>query len=94
MFFYPSDSALAAGQAWWKRAHERNRDTSGEERSKFVSTNYEDGGAGIKAMGEAGSAFSDLANRADGSYDRLGEISIPVFVAQGHDDFMIPTYNS
>lgn len=94
IFFHPSDTSQAAGQAWWKRVHERNKSTSGEERSKLVSTNYEDGGAGLKAMGAAGEAWNDQSKRADASYDRLGEIAIPTFIAQGQDDFMIPTRNS
>ena len=94
LFFHPSATSQAAGQAWWKRAHERDKSTSGEERSQFVSTNYADGGAGIKAMGAAGQASNDPSKRADASYDRLGELKMPVFIAQGLDDFMMPTANS
>lgn len=91
LFFYPSPTSQAAGRAWWSRVHERNESTSGEPRSEVVSYQYADGGAGVKAMVAASQAFKSPEKRADGSYDRLGEIRIPVFVANGKDDFMIPT---
>lgn len=91
LFFYPSEISQAAGRAWWDRVQERNESTSGEPRSEVVSYKYADGGAGIKAMVAAGQTFKDTGSRADGSYDRLDEIEIPVFVANGKDDFMIPT---
>jgi pimeloyl-ACP methyl ester carboxylesterase len=94
LFFHPSKTSQEAGQAWWKRVHERDQSTSGEERTQFVSTNYADGGAGFKAMAAAGKAWNEPSKRADGSYDRLGELKMPVFIAQGLDDFMIPTINS
>lgn len=94
LFFYPSATSQEAGRAWWKRVHERNQSTSGEERSELVSTNYADGGAGLKAMIGAGQAFNDPSKRADASYDRLEELKMRVFIGQGHEDFMIPTVNS
>jgi pimeloyl-ACP methyl ester carboxylesterase len=94
LFFYPSRTSQAAGQAWWKRVYERDHSTSGEERSQFVSTHFDDGGAGLKAMAAAGQAWNDQSKRADASYDRLGELKMPIFIAQGLDDFMIPTINS
>lgn len=94
LFFAPSDSSQAAGQAYWKRVNERTESTSGEKRSEFVSWNYTDGGAGVQAMVAAGQAFMDPSNAAAGSLDRLGELKMPVFIGQGHDDFMIPTPNS
>lgn len=94
LFFDPSETSQAAGKAWWLRIMERNEQSSGEERSKLVSEGYADGGAGVKAMSTAGRAFSDPANRVEGSYDRLCQIKVPVFIGQGKDDFMIPTQNS
>jgi pimeloyl-ACP methyl ester carboxylesterase len=94
LFFAPSETSQAAGQAYWMRVNERDESTSGEKRSSFVSTDYADGGAGIQAMVAAGQAFMDPTQSAEGAFDRLGEIKIPVFIAQGHDDFMIPTSNS
>lgn len=94
IFFYPSETSQAAGRAWWKRVHERNESTSGEPRSNVVSWQYADQGAGLKAMSAAGAAFGNRAKADEGSFDRLAEINIPVFIAQGKDDYMIPTHNS
>lgn len=91
LFFALSETSQAAGRAWWARVHERNESTSGEPRSEVVSHKFADGGAGVMAMVAAGQAFKSPDQRAQGSYDRLGEIGIPVFVANGKDDFMIPT---
>ena len=91
LFFDPSPTSQAAGRAWWDRVHERNESTSGEPRSEVVSYKYADDGAAVKAMVAAGQAFTSPHGRAEGSYDRLSEIAIPVFVANGKDDFMIPT---
>ncbi|KAH7225192.1 hydrolase [Fusarium oxysporum] len=35
LFFYPSETSLAAGKDWWKRIHERQMD--GEERKEFLA---------------------------------------------------------
>ena len=56
--------------------------------------NYADGGGGIEAMLKAGQAWEDPRNREDGSFDRLEDIRIPVFIGQVHNDFMIPTPKS
>lgn len=96
IFFTPSPTSQAAGLAWWSRIHERQPSTTpdGEERSNAVSWGYADQGAGLKAMAAAGARFGDPEARAEGSYDRLGEISVPVLIGQGTDDFMIPSHNS
>jgi pimeloyl-ACP methyl ester carboxylesterase len=94
LFFSPSETSQAAGKAYWNRVMERNGSTSGEERSSFVSTDFADGGAGVKAMVAAGQAFMDPSQASAGSWDRLKDLKIPVFIGQGYDDFMIPTANS
>lgn len=94
LFFLNTPTSQAAGQAWYKRIHERDESTSGETRSELVSYKYADAGEGLKAMSAAGNKFARLDDRENGSFDRLGEISIPTFIAQGKDDFMIPTMNS
>lgn len=94
LFFDPSSSSQEAGREWWKRINSRNSSTSGEERSQLVSFGYTDGGAGLKNMVAANEAWKDPTHRDEGSFDRLGEIDVPVFIAQGNDDFMIPTVNS
>jgi len=94
LFFAPTPTSQAAGKAYWERIHERNASTSGEERSKFVSWGYEDGGVALQAMVAAFGPWLDIAQGADGDYNRLGDITVPTFIGQGHDDFMIPTVNS
>ncbi|KAH8678572.1 Alpha/Beta hydrolase protein [Tricladium varicosporioides] len=94
LFFGPSASSQEAGRKWWKRINNRNSSTSGEERSQLVSFGYADGGVGIKNMIAANEAWKDPAHRDEGNFDRLGEVDVPVFIAQGKDDFMIPTVNS
>ena len=94
LFFAPTPTSQAAGQAFWRRMQERNKATSGEDRSNFVSWGYADGGAGVTAMVAALGAWGNPENRADGDYDRLAHISVPTFVGQGSNDFMIPTVNS
>lgn len=94
LFFFPSETSMAAGRAWWERIHERNASTSGEERSNLVSFEYSDGGVGLQNMVTLLSNYANPELRADGTYDRLGNISIPVLIGQGKDDFMIPSINS
>lgn len=94
LFYPPTESAQAAGQDWWKRIHERTLETSGEERSEYLSTNFADGGQGLKNMAQVSPAWFDPAQRANGSYVRLGDLKLPTFIAQGKDDVMLPTVNS
>ncbi|SCO82568.1 uncharacterized protein FRV6_06781 [Fusarium oxysporum] len=82
LFFYPSETSLAAGKDWWKRIHERQVD--GEERKEFPV------GQGAGAQLKAIFAFTvDLNN-----FDRLKDITAPTLVTNGHTDVMSPTPNS
>lgn len=82
LFFYPSDSSLALGQAWWKRIHERQ--VEGEERRAYLV------GQGARSQLTAIFAFTvDLGN-----FDRLQDIKAPTLVTNGHNDIMSPTPNS
>jgi pimeloyl-ACP methyl ester carboxylesterase len=94
LFFEPTEKSEAAGRAWWTRIHERTQETSGEDRVSYVSEGMKDGGAGMMALIAASTKAGDIANTAEGPYTRLGGIKIPVLVAQGHRDVMIPTVNS
>ncbi|ETS83247.1 hypothetical protein PFICI_05123 [Pestalotiopsis fici W106-1] len=94
LFFYDSDTSRKAGEEWFARITERNESTSGEPRAAWVSEGYADGGAGLQSQAGALARWGNLEFRHEGSYDRLHEISVPVFIAQGKDDFMVPTYNS
>jgi pimeloyl-ACP methyl ester carboxylesterase len=53
-----------------------------------------EGVAGMMALIAALTKAGDVAHTADGCYNRLGIIKIPVLVAQEHSDVMIPTVNS
>jgi pimeloyl-ACP methyl ester carboxylesterase len=102
LFFYPSESSRAAAVEWWGRVHERTKETSGEERSSFVT------GAGLSAQinalkkwksGEGETWVYDfvaleMLTMVIGSYGRLHEIKCPVLITNGKDDIMVPTPNS
>ncbi len=60
----------------------------------YVSEGMTDSGAGMMALVAVFTKASDVAYAAEGSYNRLGDIKIPVLAAQGHRDVMIPTVNS
>jgi len=94
LFFEPTETSQAAGRRWWDRIHERNKESSGEDRKGYVSEGMTDGGAGMMALIAALTKAGDVANAADGTYNRLADIKIPVLVAQGQRDIMIPTVNS
>ncbi|KAH8819861.1 Alpha/Beta hydrolase protein [Xylogone sp. PMI_703] len=94
LFFLNTPTSWAAGKACYKRIYERNPSTSGEERSLRVSHEWKDGGVGLRAMVTSLSSMADPQQRGDGSYDRLGDIRIPVFISQGKNDFMVPISNS
>jgi hypothetical protein len=63
LFFYDSETSRAAGRDWFKRIHERTKETSGEERQVEVQ------GMGIMKQGMAmgkwsgGEGISHLRNR-------------------------------
>jgi pimeloyl-ACP methyl ester carboxylesterase len=94
LFWHNSETSQKEGRESWGRITQRGPATSGEERSQHVSYNFADGGAGIMAMSAAMQKWNDRAYAAEGSYDRLSTLDIPVFVGQGKKDMMIPTVNS
>jgi pimeloyl-ACP methyl ester carboxylesterase len=85
LFFLKNKEGRAALEQWWVRIHERSATTSGEEPATWLSYGYADGGKGIQAQSKQVSAFKDIATSQglEGSYDRLGELNIPVLVANG-----------
>ncbi len=72
----------ALGKEWWKRMNERT-----EDRSNYV------GPEGTARQTNAVIAWMTPGNPG-GSYDRLGDLEIPVFVAAGDSDLLVPTANS
>ncbi|KAH8127628.1 alpha/beta-hydrolase [Trichoderma asperelloides] len=87
---------ILAAEEWWTRIHERNESTSGEVPTEWLSQGFKDGGAGMKAQVDALEKWSnpETSRGLEGSYDRLEQIDIPVLIANGSNDFMIPTLNS
>ncbi|KAK3358011.1 Alpha/Beta hydrolase protein [Lasiosphaeria hispida] len=96
LFFPKSREGAAANLQWWDRLNERSVATSGEEPATWLSEGYLDGGKGLQAQGgQIGSWASPEASEGlEGSFARLATLKIPVFVANGHDDYMVPTVNS
>ncbi|PKK54432.1 hypothetical protein CI102_918 [Trichoderma harzianum] len=85
-----------AAQGYWERIHERGVESSGEEHVKFLSDGLTDGGDGMNTMRNGITEFftPETSQGLNGSYDRLADLKMPVLVANGHDDYMLPTVNS
>ncbi|MFI5633670.1 alpha/beta fold hydrolase [Streptomyces sp. NPDC051664] len=80
LFFTQSTTGLSAAREVWERTHQRpNREPEVPRES------YE---RQIEAIAHWSSTGGDAA------YGELGLLTLPVLVANGHDDVMIPTVNS
>ncbi|KAL7930147.1 Alpha/Beta hydrolase protein [Trichoderma chlorosporum] len=82
-YFTSSSGSQAAGHAAWERIT-----TGRQNRSDYAS---------LEAADEQGVAyfnFIDPINANDGSYNRLHELKMPVLIATGRDDAILPTKNS
>ncbi|KAF4464693.1 hydrolase [Fusarium albosuccineum] len=82
LFFYPSESSLGFGHAWWRRIHERR--VEGEERKGYLV------GQGARSQLTAIFAFTVEPS----NFDRLKDIKASTLVTNGHTDVMSPTPNS
>ncbi|KAJ5202471.1 hypothetical protein N7449_004550 [Penicillium cf. viridicatum] len=82
LFFYPSESSLALGHAWYKRIYERQ--PKDEERKGYL--------VGTGAQSQLGAIFKFTTDTAN--FDRLADIKAPTLVTNGHTDIMSPTANS
>ncbi|KAI9860987.1 MAG: hypothetical protein M1824_002753 [Vezdaea acicularis] len=81
-FYSHTPEKQALGKAWWKRINERTEDRSG-----YL------GPEGTQH--QINSVIAWLTPGTEGgSYDRLAELKIPVFVASGDDDLLVPTESS
>lgn len=80
LFFAPSSSSQAAGRAFWERRHLRKIDVDPETRPESY-----------QAMGAASEEWAKVKGER---YARLKQITQPVLVVNGHNDIMVPTYNS
>ncbi|KAL7904891.1 Alpha/Beta hydrolase protein [Trichoderma velutinum] len=96
LFFPMTKEGEYAAHAYWERIHERGVESSGEEHVKFLSDGLTDGGDGMNRMRNAIDEFftPETSQGLNGSYERLADLKMPVLVANGHDDFMVPTVNS
>ena len=80
LFFRPSPTSQAAGQAFWQRRHLRKHDVDPPSSAQTMAAQR----AAITAWREVhGERYSDLAN-----------IAAPTLVVNGNDDIMVPTINS
>lgn len=82
-FYTHSEIKQKLGNDWWKRINER-----GLDRSDYASPEQT-----ARQAAAAGSWFS-AGNEASGSYNRLHELKMPVFIANGDEDIIVPTENS
>ncbi|KAF5642403.1 nadph2 dehydrogenase [Fusarium tjaetaba] len=97
LFFPKNAEGDAAAEAWWSRIHKRSAETSGEKASLWLSSRYKDGGKGLIGQVTQGHDFTESAEKSkgeDGAYERLSNLKIPVLIANGSNDYMIPTPNS
>ena len=82
-FYSLSDEKQALGKTWWKRIHERNEF---EKMSDYV------GPEGVERQTKA--VVNWMIHDGETSFERLGEIKIPVLIANGDNDVLVPTANS
>ncbi|KAL3486429.1 Alpha/Beta hydrolase protein [Aspergillus germanicus] len=82
LFFYPPETSLGLGRAWWKRIHERS--VEGELRKGYLT--------GPGAQLQLGAIFKHATDPS--AFDSLVDIKAPVLVTNGHTDIMSPTSNS
>ncbi|KAK0385454.1 hypothetical protein NLU13_7930 [Sarocladium strictum] len=104
LFFPNNREGDAAAEDWWARIHERSPSSISnttadepEEVSEWLSQDFTDQGKGLLAQVSQGRQFTGQASTSlgiDGAYDRLKDLQIPVLVANGSNDYMIPTANS
>lgn len=82
-FYSLTPAKQTLGDKWWKRMT-----TARSNRSDYV------GPEGTKAQIDAVLRWTHREYASEGSYDRLHEIKVPVLVANGDNDIIIPTVNS
>ncbi|MEU6420045.1 alpha/beta fold hydrolase [Streptomyces spiralis] len=80
LFFTRSAAGSRAAEEVWERTHQRP-----QREPEVPAESYE---RQIDAIAHWSSADGD------GAYDSLGHLTLPVLVANGNDDVMIPTVNS
>ncbi|UZJ55535.1 hypothetical protein CBS101457_004855 [Exobasidium rhododendri] len=82
-FFHKSSASQLRGEDWWKRMT-----SARSHRSDYVDQK------GTASQVAAVQAWYNADLSAQGSYHRLDEITIPVFIANGSKDLLVDTENS
>ncbi|KAK5991753.1 hypothetical protein PT974_07787 [Cladobotryum mycophilum] len=82
-FFSSTPEKVALGYKWWKRMTEAR-----PNRSDYLAAE------GTKAQIDTIVRWSTPDYASEGSYNRLHEITVPVLVANGDNDIIVPTNNS
>ncbi|KAE8443126.1 hypothetical protein EG329_002370 [Mollisiaceae sp. DMI_Dod_QoI] len=82
-FYTHSEEKQRLGREWWARINERT-----EDRSPYLNPEQS-----ARQAGTVGKWFSP-DNVDDGSYNRLHELKMPVFIANGDHDIILPSENS
>lgn len=84
-FFYDDEDGLAHAKAYWARVHERR--VPGED---LMLTMVDEEGSKKQRL-----AYAEWREHVpSNSYDRLGELEMPVLVMNGDNDVLIPTSRS
>lgn len=85
-FFYDTDHGRAAANAYWKRVQERNV----PEEPLILKLLNEEG-----TKRQTASYLGDwMTPNPSNSFDRLGELKMPVLVMNGDHDVLVPTSQS
>lgn len=82
-FFSSSEKKQAVAEEWIQRMVNGRKD-----RAPLL------GEKGTQAQIEAVSRWFSGEHREEGSYDQLGDITVPTLVANGSNDLLVPTENS
>ena len=82
-FFSHSDKKQQLAEQWWQRMT-----TARKDRAPLL------GPEGTQNQIAAVMRFFSEEHRDEGSYDRLGQITVPVLVANGSNDLLVATENS
>ncbi|KUJ13963.1 alpha/beta-hydrolase [Mollisia scopiformis] len=82
-FYSHTEEKQRLGREWWARMNERT-----EDRSPYVSPEQT-----ARQAGAAAKWFSP-GNEESGSYHRLHELKMPIFIVNGDDDIIVTTENS
>lgn len=81
-FFMPSTNGVTQAKSYWQRIHEREHDSLIMD---LETTQTQLSGSWI---------HWETASNHTNSYERLGELKMPVFVANCDTDILVPTANS